>query len=242
MRLSVHEILQLNARVATLAIFLAVLISSSATYAECLLPSDGTASEGALIYNSDHKVMQYCNGDDWIGIWGGGGGSGSGSTPAGAVMAFDLTSCPEGWSEYLPARGRFVRGIDGSGGVDPDGVRVPGHQQGDANKSHTHAVNDPGHAHSVYDPGHAHGVWDPGHAHVVEVRGGVANGPHAYPTHGQYTSEANNSTRVAYTGIGIYAAATGIGIYGAGTNISLLPNGATEARPLNVALLYCRKD
>ncbi len=39
--------------------------------------------------------------------WSGGGGS----VPTGAVMAFDLTSCPSGWSEYTALRGRFVRGV-----------------------------------------------------------------------------------------------------------------------------------
>ena len=53
-------------------------------------------------------------------------------------MAFDLTSCPAGWSEYTPARGRFLRGIDNAAGNDPSGTRPPGNTQGDGLGSHTH--------------------------------------------------------------------------------------------------------
>lgn len=35
--------------------------------------------------------------------------------PAGAVIAFNLANCPTGWSEYMPARWRFIRGIDSTG-------------------------------------------------------------------------------------------------------------------------------
>lgn len=40
-------------------------------YAQCVGP---IAEMGVIIFNKAHKVMQYCNGDDWIGIWGGGTG------------------------------------------------------------------------------------------------------------------------------------------------------------------------
>lgn len=58
---------------------------------------------------------------------------------SGAVVAFNATSCPTGWAEYQPARGRFIRGIDPSGNsVDPSGPRQPGTQQEDAFKKHSH--------------------------------------------------------------------------------------------------------
>lgn len=107
---------------------LAVAIPMSAS-AQCTMPHGAPDAEmGVIVFNKAHKVMQYCNGDDWVGLWGGSGG-GSGGVPAGAVMSFDLTICPEGWSDYLPARGRFVRGIDNGVGIDPDGTRAPGHIQ-----------------------------------------------------------------------------------------------------------------
>jgi len=58
--------------------------------------------------------------------------------PSGAIMAFDLTSCPSGWTEYTAARGRFLRGIDNGAGNDPDGTRAPGATQEDELKAHTH--------------------------------------------------------------------------------------------------------
>lgn len=60
--------------------------------------------------------------------------------PTGAVMAFDLTACPTGWSEYTAARGRFLRGIDNGAGNDPGGTRAPGNTQGDDLRSHNHGV------------------------------------------------------------------------------------------------------
>lgn len=71
------------------------------------------------------------------------GGSGDG-VPSGAVMAFNLQSCPPGWAEYVEAYGRFVRGIDRSGNtIDPEGERVAGHLQDDAFASHKHTSPHP---------------------------------------------------------------------------------------------------
>lgn len=58
--------------------------------------------------------------------------------PTGAIWAFDLTTCPTGWAEYTPARGRFLRGIDNGAGNDPSGTRAPGNAQADAIIEHTH--------------------------------------------------------------------------------------------------------
>jgi len=52
------------------------------------------------------------------------------STPSGSVLAFTTNSCPQGWSEYRPAYGRFIRGLDKSGqNADPDGLRKIGSLQ-----------------------------------------------------------------------------------------------------------------
>lgn len=64
------------------------------------------------------------------------------TVPTGAIMAFDLSSCPSGWTEYTPARGRFLRGIDNGAGNDPDGTRAVGNVQGDAFRSHNHPFTD----------------------------------------------------------------------------------------------------
>jgi hypothetical protein len=60
------------------------------------------------------------------------------TVPPGAIMAFSGTTCPTNWTEYLPARGRFLRGIDNGAGNDPDGTRMPGAVQADAFQGHRH--------------------------------------------------------------------------------------------------------
>jgi len=65
---------------------------------------------------------------------------GSNGVPSGAVMAFDSDTCPTAWSEYIPAYGRFIRGIDKSGdGIDSEGVRLSGSLQDDSVESHSHS-------------------------------------------------------------------------------------------------------
>ena len=62
--------------------------------------------------------------------------------PAGAVIAFNLPACPAGWSEYKPAYGRFIRGIDKSGNkIDPDGQRKEESYQEDAIRNITGSLN-----------------------------------------------------------------------------------------------------
>ncbi len=58
------------------------------------------------------------------------------SIPTGAIMAFDLATCPTGWSEYTPARSRFLRGIDSTGTNDT--TRTAGNLQADAFQGHWH--------------------------------------------------------------------------------------------------------
>jgi hypothetical protein len=69
------------------------------------------------------------------------GGGGSAGQPPGAVTAFNAENCPEGWTEYEPAQGRFVRGIDKSGeNIDPAGQREPGSTQGARIGWHQHEL------------------------------------------------------------------------------------------------------
>lgn len=67
------------------------------------------------------------------------------AAPEGAVMAFYLPDCPDGWargngSNGTPdLRGRFIRGMNESGaGADPDTWRVSGSIQTDAFQGHWH--------------------------------------------------------------------------------------------------------
>lgn len=62
--------------------------------------------------------------------------------PVGAVIPFNReTGCPENWTEYKPAYGRFIRGIDKSNeSIDPKGERQLGDLQEDEFKLHSHGV------------------------------------------------------------------------------------------------------
>lgn len=75
---------------------------------------------GAMRYTSG--TMQVCDGMEW-------GNIGLG-VPTGTIAAFATASCPSGWNEYMPARGRFLRGIDPTG--TNDSVRAAGNVQADA--------------------------------------------------------------------------------------------------------------
>lgn len=64
--------------------------------------------------------------------------TGSAGLPSGAVLFFDSSSCPAGWSELTAARGRVVVGM-------PDGGTLRGTRgtafQDQENRAHTHSVN-----------------------------------------------------------------------------------------------------
>jgi hypothetical protein len=66
------------------------------------------------------------------------------NTPAGAVMAFNLATCPTGWiaadgtNSTPDLRGEFVRGLDNGRAVDPG--RTLASSQTDDLKSHTHST------------------------------------------------------------------------------------------------------
>jgi hypothetical protein len=137
--------------------------------------------------------------------------------PAGAVIAFNLSACPAGWSEYTPARGRFIRGIDKSGGnIDPDGQRSLGSTQDDAIRNITGSVSGP--------MGAGNRAWDWG------FRPG---------TSGAFTVPNNLGTYNRYAGD--YTPPGGVGTT-ANFDASKVVPTAAENRPKNVALLYCQKN
>jgi len=59
--------------------------------------------------------------------------------PSWEIAAFDLSNCPDWWTEYTPAYGRFLRWIDKSWtSIDPDWARANWSIQEDMFKSHRH--------------------------------------------------------------------------------------------------------
>lgn len=97
-------------------------------------------------------ATQYCddNGANCKTVTELGGGS-TGGMPAGAVMAFDLASCPAGWSAYTAANGRNIIGTGTSGTAG-----AVNHVRGDATtgvggeEKHTQLISEmPNHDHSL---------------------------------------------------------------------------------------------
>lgn len=116
-----------------LVLFLAFVFTTIPAFADCSGPP-GIA--GTMDYfGAPDNSFKFCNGTSWVSMNAGTG------VPSGAVMAFALTACPAGWSEYTQARGRFLRGLDNGAGNDPDGTRAPGSVQADAFQGHHHAYS-----------------------------------------------------------------------------------------------------
>ncbi|MEQ1710755.1 MAG: hypothetical protein ABL908_05070, partial [Hyphomicrobium sp.] len=67
-------------------------------------------STGLIVYNTTNIALEMFNGASWTSV-----GS---ALPNGAIAAFASATCPSGWSEFTPARGRFLRGIDNGVGLD----------------------------------------------------------------------------------------------------------------------------
>lgn len=66
------------------------------------------------------------------------------NTMQSAVVGFKSSTCPAGWVEYVPAYGRFLRGIDKSNTkIDPEGIRDAGALQEDLVKRHSHEIKMP---------------------------------------------------------------------------------------------------
>ncbi|KAB2928984.1 MAG: tail fiber protein [Leptonema illini] len=135
------------------------------------------------------------------------------AAPEGAVMAFYLADCPEGWAvadgtNGTPdLRGRFIRGMDdvgvGAAGVDPDSAtRALGDEQLDAFQSHLHWRNS---------------------SHHPEAYLHMSGGTLTYVV-GPWSTVLATHTGEPSTH---------------GTNGD--PRTSTETRPRNVALIYCMR-
>ncbi|MBL7183539.1 MAG: hypothetical protein ISS50_03710 [Anaerolineae bacterium] len=101
--------------------------------------------------------------------------------PPGAVMFFNLDTCPEGWTELTDAQGRVVVGLPGGGALGAMVGTALSDQENRPVGQHAHTVNDPGHGHTVYDPGHSHAATDLGHSHGINDPG------HSHRLNGTHT-------------------------------------------------------
>jgi len=137
-------------------------------------------------------------------------------------------------------RGEFIRGWDHGRNVDPG--RALGSGQAGANKSHTHPLNDPGHLHPASALDHAHSITDPGNVHAMSNNQSIVtvnNGGDLNITDSpQYGSSGTIAS--ATTGIVVNAAHLTVGV-GAGWTGATVAAEGIEARPNNVAMVYCIK-
>ncbi len=69
--------------------------------------------------------------------------------PAGAVMFFNLASCPSGWTELTSARGRYLVGRPSGGALAGTQGTALTNLENRAVGQHNHAVTDPGHQHNT---------------------------------------------------------------------------------------------
>ena len=182
-----------------------VQLSSATDVLEC-----NAGFTGAMRYISG--TMQVCDGNEWgnIGI----------GIPGGTIAAFEAATCPSGWSEYTPARGRFLRGLDNGAGNDPDWPRVAGSAQGDEIRAHLHSV-DPPSTNTGTDGAHSHSYWRPSGAgeNWAEIGTGRKRDT------GASTGSAGNHNHTV-----------NIPQFNSGNT------GGAETRPKNVAVIFCQYE
>jgi hypothetical protein len=148
--------------------------------------------------------------------------------PSGAVMFFNLSTCPSGWHELTDARGRYLTGLPAGGTLAASVGTALSNQENRAVGRHNHSIWDPGHNHSINDPGHQHYIPDVLKYDYDEDYGDRDGLPHYFDS--RRTHYTNSST----TGISILSHTTGISI-----NYNGSVNG-TNAPYLQ--LLVCQKD
>lgn len=126
-------------------------------------------------------------------------------------------------------RGEFVRGWDDARGVDSG--RTFGTAQSSQNLSHTHTITDPGHTHT----GTAASAGS--HSHTT----GLNYGPSGPGGGNGLTYSSISSTTDSLTTNSGGAHTHSVSVANNNTDITINANGGTEARPRNIALLYCIK-
>jgi hypothetical protein len=84
--------------------------------------------------------------------------------PTGAVMFFNLSACPSGWSVLAAAQGRYLVGLPAGGTLGgTDGTALTNLEDRPVGQ-HTHVATDAGHTHPITDQAHSHAVtaWNGG--------------------------------------------------------------------------------
>jgi len=112
----------------------------------------------------------------------------SGDVPAGAVMFFNLETCPAGWIVLPGAQGRYLVGLTAGGNLGMQVGTALKNQEERTVSQHTHAVTDPGHSHTVYSV-------------VDKNTGGQSGGSQPYFRRMQTATDQTSITKTGTTGI-----------------------------------------
>jgi microcystin-dependent protein len=149
--------------------------------------------------------------------------------PSGAVVAFNLSACPAGWSPLSSAGGSTIIGVNPSGG------------NGLTQRNLGDTLGEEGHTMSVAEmPSHTHGVTDPGHSHTLGPQGAInqQGQPAVYESAGACGLTCTNpSFNIVFQATVTGIANAGIGVQAAGGGGSAFNN----MQP-SIALLYCQKN
>lgn len=186
--------------------------------------------------------------------------------PPGAVMFFNLDSCPDGWTELTDAQGRVVVALPGGGVLGAMVGTALSDQENRPVGQHAHTVNDPGHGHTVYDPGHSHAVNDPGHSHTITdpghwhflesnhtliVKGDWGGYKYGSPKFADYnigepysdSAVTNISINTGHTNITLNSNTTGVSVLNNTTGVAVEEAGAVAGTNAPyIQLLVCRYD
>ena len=93
------------------------------------------------------------------------------AVPSGSILAFRQASCPAGWVEYTPARGRYlVAAIAGGGTLEATVGTALSDQENRPTGGHSHTVTAPAHTHTVTVSPHSHS-----YTNLAIVAGSVLN-------------------------------------------------------------------
>ena len=198
--------------------------------------SIASPAAGLTIFNSTTGMLEIYSGSAW--------NPAGQSIPNGAVMAFNASSCPTGWTAYAAAQDKVIVGSGNSYALGATGGANTATTS--SNGSHDHGAVTSSHTLTIAEmPAHNHGVTDPGHAHSLNngssflVIGGTIGGQNANLTLGGGSNDWATALNNATTGISVNNTGGG-----GGHTHTIAADGAhthtVDVRQPYVALLYCQ--
>lgn len=224
---------------------------------EATISMCGASQEGVMRVNKATPgvpQLEICNGN---GLWA--PASGGSTVPIGAVMAFDATSCPNGWTAISALSGRMIVGTGGGYSLGDEGGAATVSLTEAQIPSHSHVV-DPPNTGSTVTGSHAHVVDPPNtatnvagdHSHTLTIHldrspgtaGNAVFGDEPHYGTGHFPTSTNGAHAHTVDIAAFWSAASGD--HSHAVDIAAFWSQATgggqahENRPPYKAYLYCR--